>query len=220
MKLLINTILILLISNIYLNGQTDVQILQDHENLDSWQTPNTQIDSILNSEFTGGKEKFLEIIYKNIKLESIHKDHWVQNYLVEIKASKNNVSIKFRNIPIELDERFIEEAISLTAPHWRNDSPINLKILVSSDVAAKFNNYISKAYVQINMYRTSPLSDCNIEDHCIFENKEQLQIRINNLLKINEIEAAIYYQKILVRRFPFSKELNLKLQNLISSVEK
>ncbi|MEO1627034.1 MAG: hypothetical protein AAFV25_17910 [Bacteroidota bacterium] len=161
----------------------------------------------------------MEIVSKNIKFESRHQDHWVQNYLIELKVSRGKLLWRFKNNPLKVDRDCVEKAMRETESNWKNTSAVNMNILISSDVDRKFNANITKAYVQVNSNKMVALSDCDIEDKCRFDSKEELEMRVKDLQRIGEVGAAVYYQKVLVRRFPFDQEMNATLRNMMTKLE-
>ncbi|MFK8105167.1 MAG: hypothetical protein AB8G15_21825 [Saprospiraceae bacterium] len=214
MKKIAKILLLLFFANSCLDAQTDLNVLAEYERVAEWQTPKNEIDSILRIAFEGGSNKFMEIIYQNIKLEARHPDHWVQNYLVEIEVSREDINTNFRNTPLAPDKKNIEQAFLKTSSFWKNEKPIMIRLLIASDFNKKFNKSLSEAYFQINHFNMTSFSSCPQEAECSFESKSKLILRINNLHQAEEVEGVIYYAKILARRFPFEKEFTITLWNL------
>ena len=196
-------------------GQTKLELLRQYAHHLEWQTPRAEVDSILNEVFEGGNKQFVEVICGNIKWASDHQDYWVRNYLVEIEASAEGLKIEFGNRPIETDQVSITQALSKTKPYWKNENPVRIRLLFSTDCAKQFNPAVSEAYLSLNQYRMVSPADCVQTDACLFEDRETLLAKISELKEMNELEGQIYYLKILVRRFPFDQQLNAQLRALL-----
>lgn len=211
-----NLILILLIFNSFshLDSQTNSIILDNYRTANEWITPHKEVESQIDKNYSGGFKQFLTDFYKLIKLNPKNEDWWVRNYLVNLNFSKDEVSVTFENTLLKVDKKMIEEILVSTKGNWKNENSVDLNLLISFDSAEK-NNLLEYSILPIkNNSLIFVPSTCDEYD-CLFESKAKIEEKIKELNSIEENGAARYYQKILSIRFPFDKEVNNKLRELM-----
>ena len=213
-KLYIRSLLFVIIlscSNYKCFAQTDSIVLNAFNSILEWQTPINKIDTILDNSFIGGREKFLRTFYKNLRIRSKHHDFWTANYLVTLRVENNHTKVAFKNRPLISHKNSIVQAFEATNGNWRKgiDSTLNLIVSLSSGIEE-----IKNTYIQINNYSLGYNFPCEY-DCCFAYEKEKTLSTVKYLIEEEEYFGAIHYLKILVKKYPFDKEINRLLQNLL-----
>jgi hypothetical protein len=189
------------------NAQTDSIVLNNFKSLLDWQTPNYQVDSILDQNYIGGKEKFLKNIVENLDTGSLHHDFWSVLYLVTLEVDEGDLKLSFHNNPLNSHRKTISETLKLTADKWRNGTKINLHLAIS---ISNGKEEIVYPYIQVSKYALDYNFPCEYD--CCFEyEKEKTLANVKYFIAEEEYFGAVHYLKILARKYPFDYEINTLL---------